>query len=109
MAEPTTADDSFIGSVQSDYSVPVGTNNFKEMAIKWRHGINLDAAIAHEISEFLDTKLFQYVLYKIVNDNLWELFRHDFKDFTCRGDFNKLELPEILRLRKVLRCGGVRV
>jgi hypothetical protein len=109
MAEPTTADDSFIGSVQSDHSVPIGTDNFKEMAMKWRHGINLDAATAHEISEFLDTKLFQYVLYKIVDDNLWELFRHDFKDFTCRGDFNKLELPEMLRLRKILRYGGIRI
>jgi hypothetical protein len=79
------------------------------MAMKWRHEINLNTAIAHEISEFLDTKLFQYILYEIVNNNLWELFRHDFKDFTCRGDFNKLELPEILCLCKVLRYGSIRV
>jgi hypothetical protein len=101
------ADDSFIGSVQSDRSVR--DNNFKEMAKKWRHGINLITARSEEISEFLDTKLFQYVLYEMVDDNLWELVGHDFKDSTSRGDLNKLELPEIQRLRKTLRCGGVYV
>jgi hypothetical protein len=105
MAEHTTADDSFIGSIQSDRSVD--NDNYKELARKWRHGINLNSVRADEITEFLDTKLFQYVLYEIVDDNLWELFRHDFKDFTCRGDFNRFELTEMLRLRKTLRCGGV--
>jgi hypothetical protein len=58
IAEPTITDDSFIGSVQSDYSIPIGTDNFKEMAIKWRYGINLDTTIVYKIFEFLDTKLF---------------------------------------------------
>jgi hypothetical protein len=76
--------------------------------IKWRSGINTATSTKDDLSEYLNTKLFQATVHEIVDDNLWDLFKHDFKNFS-RTTFNYLDRTELLRLRAVLRCGGVYV
>jgi hypothetical protein len=76
--------------------------------IKWRSGIDIATSTKEQLSEYLNTKLFQATIHEIVDDNLWDLFKHDFKNFN-RTAFNRLNLQELLRLRAVLRCGGVYV
>jgi hypothetical protein len=74
--------------------------------IKWRSGINIATSTKKQLSKYLNTKLFQATVYEIVNNNLWDLFKHNFKNFS-QTTFNRLDLKELLRLRVVLYCGGV--
>jgi hypothetical protein len=75
---------------------------------KWRYGIDIATSTKDDLSEYLNTKLYLYALYDSSDNNLWDLFKHDFKGFT-RVAFNRLDQTELLRLRAVLRCGGVYV
>jgi hypothetical protein len=107
------ADDILSGSIESNPAPSSvsdnGRDDYRELVRKWRPGIVVAKATDEDLTEFVNTKLYLYCLYEMVDDNLWELFRHDFKDFTSRADFNRLDFVELQRLRKVLRCGGVRV
>ena len=73
---------------------------------KWGRGINLDDATEDELLEYVQTKLYQYALDKTSDENLWDLFQDDFKDFTV-AVFGRLHRRELLQLRSHLRCSGV--
>jgi hypothetical protein len=70
--------------------------------IKWRSGIDTATSTKEQLSEYLNTKLFQAAVHETVDDNLWDLFKHDFKNFS-RTTFNRLDRTELLRLRAVLK------
>jgi hypothetical protein len=57
---------------------------------KWRYGIDITTSTKDDLSEYLNTKLCQYALYDSSDDNLWELFKLDFKGFT-QVAFNRLD------------------
>ena len=76
---------------------------------KWRHGIPTETASKTDFTEYLLTKLYEYDESEITNHNLLELFQDDFKDFTIITFKRAYTLPELLRLRAYLRCGGVYV
>ena len=78
------------------------------LQIKWKSGINTAISTKDDLSEYLNTKLFQATVNEIVNNNLWDLFKYDFKNFS-RIIFNRLDRTELLYLRAVLRCGSVYV
>ena len=75
---------------------------------RWEDGVKLGTATKEDLQEYLSTKLYQYTLNKTTDDNLWDLFKDDFKDFDT-ATFNRLTCTEIQGLRTYLRCGGVHV
>ena len=85
------------------------TEDWKAQMKKWDQPLEVTLTTTKDdLSEYLDTKLYQYVLYETSDDNLWDLFKDDFKNFT-RATFNRFNRTELQRLRAVLRCGGVYV
>ena len=56
----------------------------------------------------METKFYGYAIDRIIDDNLWDLFRHDFEGTTV-DQFSSLSRQELVRLRTFLRCGGVYV
>ena len=75
---------------------------------RWRHGANLRTITDDEFREYMETKFYGYAIDRIVDDNLWDLFRHDFEGTTV-DQFSSLSRQELVRLRTFLRCGGVYV
>ena len=75
---------------------------------KWKHGIDPRTITAEEFLEYTETKLYEYTLYHTSDDNLWDLFKDDFKNVTAE-QFNTLGRGGLQRLRAYLRCGGVYV
>jgi hypothetical protein len=76
---------------------------------KWEDGIQKDTASKADFKDYLNTKLYQYTANSSTDNNLWDLFRDDFKGFTT-ADFKRgYSLTEQQRLRAYLRCGGVYV
>jgi hypothetical protein len=56
-------------------------DEWKEKIKKWENGINPATAIKEDLQEYLDTKLYQYSIDRTTNDNLWDLFKDNFKNF----------------------------
>ena len=52
--------------------------------------------------------IIQYEVYNWKDNNLWEQFREDFKEFT-EEDFKKCSIPIKRKLRSFLRTRGVKV
>ena len=75
---------------------------------KWKHGIDPRTIMAEEFLEYTETKLYKYTLYHTSDDNLWDLFKDDFKNVTAE-QFNTLGHGGLQRLRAYLCCGGVYV
>jgi hypothetical protein len=67
-------DDIFSGSIKSNPAPSSISNNsrdnYRELVRKWRPGIVVAKAIDKDLTEFVNTKLYLYYFYKIVNDNL---------------------------------------
>jgi hypothetical protein len=57
------------------------TDEGKELIEKWEDGIDPATATKAELQEYVTTKMYQYILYKKSDDNLWDLFQDDFKNF----------------------------
>ena len=76
---------------------------------KWSKGCVPDAIKEDDLlKEYMETKLELYTKYDMSDENLWELYREDFKDFKT-DDFKRLGTYHQRWLRKYLRCGGVYV
>ena len=83
-------------------------DEWKEKIKKWENGINPVTTTKEDLQEYLDTKLYQYSIDRTTDDNLWDLFKDDFKSFDLLA-FNRYNRTELQRLRSYLRCGGVSV
>jgi hypothetical protein len=55
---------------------------------KWEDGIQKDTASKADFKDYLNTKLYQYTANSSTDNNLWDLFRDDFKGFTT-ADFKR--------------------
>jgi hypothetical protein len=75
---------------------------------KWDYGIEVDAATTEDLTNYMQTKIYSYQYDKRNDDNLWECFKDDFKNFTI-DTFKQVPLRITQDLRRCLRCGGVRV
>ena len=53
----------------------------KEKIKKWENGINPVTTTKEDLQEYLDTKLYQYSIDRTTNNNLWDLFKDNFKNF----------------------------
>lgn len=73
--------------------------------LKWKYGIDVTTATDEDILDYMQTKLYDYMSDGVSDDDLWELFQDDFKDFTV--DMFTRNRRETQRLRTCLRCGGV--
>jgi hypothetical protein len=92
-----------------DNFIILRAEEWKARIQKWRQPLEVVLATTKDdLSEYLDTKLYQYALYDLGDDNLWDVFKYNFKNFS-RTTFNRLDRTELLRLRAVLYCGGVYV
>ena len=56
---------------------------------KWEAGIDVESSIEEDLIEFINTKIYDYIQNRIVDENLWYRFKEDFKDFTLET-FNKV-------------------
>jgi len=61
---------------------------------KWEDGIDPTNATKTELQEYLTTKLFQYTMNRTTDDNLWDLFQDDFKNFNVAA-FNQYTRTEL--------------
>jgi hypothetical protein len=77
---------------------------------KWEFGIGdlIATATAEDLNSYCRAKTKEYNINNWLDEDLWESFRDDFKDFT-REHFAKLTKVQTFKLRKVLLCGGVYV
>jgi hypothetical protein len=73
--------------------------------LKWKYGIDVTTATDKDILDYMQTKLYDYMSNRVSDDDLWELFQDDFKDFTT--DMFTRNQRETQRLQTCLRCGGV--
>jgi hypothetical protein len=68
------ADDILSGSIKSNPAPSSisdnGRDDYRELVRKWRPGIVVAKAIDKDLTEFVNTKLYLYYLYEIVDDNL---------------------------------------
>jgi hypothetical protein len=80
----------------------------KELFEKWEDGIDTNNATKVDLREYLNTKLYQYTLYRISDENLWDLFKDDFKDFNS-AIFGQYSRTELQTLRKYLQYSGVHI
>ena len=76
---------------------------------KWEDRTPIETASKDDFKEYLDTKLYQYTENLSIDDNLWDLFCDDFKDFTTTTFKRAYTLTEQQRLRAYLRRGGIYV
>jgi hypothetical protein len=81
--------------------------DWKALIKKHKDGIDVTNATEEDLQEYVKTKLYQYSLDRITDDNLWECFKEDFKDFN-KTTFTTAK-SELRALRKYLRCGGIYV
>ena len=58
-----------------------GDDDWKGQIKKWQEGIKLETATKEDIQEYINTMIYQYTADRITDDNLWDGFRYDFKDF----------------------------
>jgi hypothetical protein len=58
------------------------------------------------LDEYVTTKIYEYKSDRSNDRDLWELFQHDFQNFTIET-FNSLPLKTLQSLRQCLQCGGV--
>ncbi len=56
--------------------------NWEQKIKKWGRGIKLEDTTDDDLQDYLDTKIYQDELDKTSDDNLWDPFRDDFKNFT---------------------------
>ena len=56
--------------------------NWKAKIKKWRRGIDAENATVDDLEDYIQTKVYQYYLDRMGDDNLWDLFKDDFKNFT---------------------------
>ena len=49
---------------------------------KWSSGITLDTATKEDLEEYIATKCHEYVKRKTNDNNLWEVYKYDFENFT---------------------------
>jgi hypothetical protein len=74
--------------------------------VKWPKGIDIEVAGIEEIDDFIAFKVTEYIHYDFQDDELWELYKEDFKDFTI-AIFKDCNQPGIRKLRAMLRMYGV--
>jgi len=60
----------------------MATDPWKARIKKYDDDFNAGVATEDELVEFIQTKVYLYEQYKVTDDNLWDGFRIDFKDFT---------------------------
>jgi hypothetical protein len=65
----------------------------------------MEEANKEDIREYIQAKMYFYVKDQVGDNDLWELFREDFKDFNA--EIFKQHQRDTQRVRQVLRCGGV--
>ena len=58
-------------------------DEWKARLKKWEAGPGDMAKITgDEVLDYMNTKIYEYGLFKSTDDNLWEAFKEDFKNFT---------------------------
>ena len=56
---------------------------------KWDYGIDVAKATEADLANYTETKVYKYLFDKRNDDNLWECYQADFKNFT-KDTFGKL-------------------
>ena len=75
---------------------------------KWYWGINLIIVKDIDFEEYVLMKIYDYNTGKMIDNNLWNLYKNDFKNFALEY-FEQIFYKNMLELCIMLRCGGVRV
>jgi len=91
----------------SDSESPIPTRKWSKRITKWKNGIDLNKSTKDDITEYIQTKLYYYVVDRVQDDDLWELFQIDFSHFDA--ELFKEHHRELQNIRRMLRCGGVYV
>ena len=60
-----------------------------------RYRINKETLLEDQFLEYLKTKLYGYNKSKVIDYNLWELFRKDFESFITETFRNKYETRDL--------------
>jgi hypothetical protein len=84
----------------------MATDPWEARIRKYDDDFNVGTATKDELVEFIQTKMYLYEQDKVTDDNLWDGFRIDFKDFTPQI-MGSILWRELQKLRAYLRCGGV--
>jgi hypothetical protein len=48
---------------------------------KWENGINISQVIKEDLHDYYKARIHYYIINRQSNENLWDLFQEDFKDF----------------------------
>ena len=75
---------------------------------RWQYGIDVNTATREDLVSYTKTKTYQYTAFNVVDADLWELFTHDFKDFSS-ALFQMIPRIQLQNLRTTLLVGGVYV
>jgi hypothetical protein len=80
----------------------------KEGQSRWKDGIDAQSEDVdkEEINEFIQYKHLEYEAYKMMDDDLWEVYRDDFSTFTTQT-FKDCNQTTIRNFRQFLRVHGV--
>jgi hypothetical protein len=70
------------------------TNEAEVRIRKWENGINISQATKEDLHDYCKARIHYYTINRQSDENLWDLFQEDFKDFdtTAFGQINRTEL-----------------
>ena len=72
-----------------------------------RYRINKEILSENQFLEYLEIKLYRYDKSKVIDYNLWELFREDFENFITEIFRDKYEIRDLQTLRAYLYCSNI--
>jgi hypothetical protein len=75
---------------------------------KWEDGIDVSKVSREDLHDYCKARMYYYTLKRQSDENLWDLFQEDFRDFDITV-FGRMSRTEVYILRAYLRCGGVYV
>ena len=58
--------------------------NWKERIAKYSYGIDLETTTDNDLTVYVETKMYLYVRYNLIDYLLWIVFQEDFKDFILK-------------------------
>jgi hypothetical protein len=56
--------------------------NWKEIIRKWDCGIDVQSATTEQLNEYVESRAIVYEADKMCDEDLWEVYKTDFKTFT---------------------------
>ncbi len=79
--------------METQSEAQLGVKQWETRINKWERGIDPKKATNAELQEYIQTKVYQYTLDKMSDDNLWDLFQDNFKDFNIQSNTQKRATP----------------